>query len=448
MQLFPGYESDFFRNRMTHSLEVAQIAKSIAQRINCSVPFFSKSGNAIDTDLIECAALAHDLGHPPFGHTGEEALHKLMRDVGGFEGNAQTLRILAKLEKKDLPPDCMVKGVPVIPPVIKGVDRRIGLNLTYRTLASVLKYDFRIPVAAPRKVTKGYYGTEATLVKDIKKHVLGADYASVLANRRFQTIECQIMEYADDVAYATYDLEDTFKAGFLTPLDLLTADEGVLEAVAAAIRKDAVEKSDGRLPDRARKFMAVDVYELLAFRSKFGEVFANLRLTTDEERNLPPDALATKHAIRGYQTSTRFANDGYYRTLLTSTLIKHFIRPLNVTVDRRAPVLSKLVVDSEIRLELEVLKKITYTLVTMSPRLRMVQYRGGEIVTEIFNALARRGGDVLLPNDFRKLHVAFKDEDFRMRVICDFVAGMSDRYAVEFYGRLKSESPESIFKPF
>jgi len=97
-QLFPCYESDFFRNRLTHSLEVSQIAKGIVEQINSTHQYFKK--NPIDRDLVETAALAHDLGHPPFGHNGEKALDDMMKEYGGFEGNAQTLRILTKLEKK------------------------------------------------------------------------------------------------------------------------------------------------------------------------------------------------------------------------------------------------------------------------------------------------------------------------------------------------------------
>lgn len=99
-QVFPGHESDFYRNRLTHSLEVAQIAKSIAIRLNATASEFAKPQNKIEPDLVEFAGLAHDLGHPPFGHNGEEALDECMRDHGGFEGNAQSLRIIAHLEKK------------------------------------------------------------------------------------------------------------------------------------------------------------------------------------------------------------------------------------------------------------------------------------------------------------------------------------------------------------
>jgi len=148
-QLFPG-ESDFFRNRLTHSLEVAQIAKSIAIKLNHE--HFSDApddDHRISPDLVEFAALAHDLGHPPFGHNGEAALDECMKGVGGFEGNAQTLRILSRIEKKrteDWPPAEFKNGQ----------DLRRGLNCTFRSLASVLKYDRLIESRAKSEpLTKG-----------------------------------------------------------------------------------------------------------------------------------------------------------------------------------------------------------------------------------------------------------------------------------------------------
>ena len=131
MQLFPSPDSDFFRTRLSHSLEVAQIAKSMAIRINATEAQFKK--HPIDTDIVETAALAHDLGHPPFGHNGEYALDECMANDGGFEGNAQTLRVLTRLEKRQT----IGSGAPVE----NEIENRAGLNLTFRTLAAVLKYD-------------------------------------------------------------------------------------------------------------------------------------------------------------------------------------------------------------------------------------------------------------------------------------------------------------------
>ena len=200
-QLFPPVEHDFFRNRLTHSLEVAQIAKSIALRLNHCHSYFVD--NPIDLYLVETAALAHDLGHPPFGHDGEQALDDCMKKGGGFEGNAQSLRILARLAKKEPQPD-------------------VGLNLTHRTLAATLKYDNPIPIRRKRgaALVKGFYLSEQDLVAKIQRSVLGVDAET---GRPFKTIECQIMDLADDIAYSTYDLEDALKAGFVTPTEMILA---------------------------------------------------------------------------------------------------------------------------------------------------------------------------------------------------------------------------------
>ena len=187
-QLYPGRESDFFRNRLTHSLEVAQIAKSIAIRLNSEI---SNNENQISLDICEVAGLAHDIGHPPFGHQGEEALDECMRDFGGFEGNAQTLRILTRLEKKAL--FDVSEGY--------SYDNRAGLNLTFRSLASVLKYDRVIPEKNDNRTSewinhpmKGYYNSESDIVSQIKEKVISSDVEG------FKTIECSIMDLADDIA--------------------------------------------------------------------------------------------------------------------------------------------------------------------------------------------------------------------------------------------------------
>jgi dGTPase len=182
----------------THSLEVAQVAKAIALHINATVDEFKAF--PIDTDLVEVAALAHDLGHPPFGHNGEAALDACMKKRGGFEGNAQTLRLLARIEKKvfrgedpdDAESYCGIGR--------DGTDYRAGLNLTFRSLASVLKYDSQIPLVRQpdEKLAKGYYVSEAPLVAEIKRNV-----GQPPDKAQFKTIECQIMDIADDIAYST-----------------------------------------------------------------------------------------------------------------------------------------------------------------------------------------------------------------------------------------------------
>ena len=415
--MFPGIESDFFRNRLTHSLEVAQIAKSIALRLNSENEFLQR--HPIDLDLIETAALAHDLGHPPFGHNGEEALDTCMRSNGGFEGNAQTLRILARLEKKE--PEA---------PIGPKADDGVGLNLTYRTLASVLKYDCSIPAKREEDeaLVKGYYCSEQELVQRVKEAVLPN---AGEAEGNFKTIECGIMDLADDIAYSTYDLEDAFKAGFVAPIQLVAAASD--QAIAASL-----EKKTGLTQDDILAHM----FNL--FESHIADLrhleFAPENLSPDNQRGLVLLAVAMERASK-YLTS-----NGAFRTSFTSELVNEYITNVSVEIDDRFPPLSRVSLPSDLLDRVAILKHLTYELVIQSPSLKTVKHRGKGIVTSIFEALTARGEDSLLPEDFQK-RADCADEESRPRIICDFIAGMTDRYAVEFYGRLKSDTPQTVFKP-
>ena len=420
-QLFPGHESDFFRNRLTHSLEVAQVAKGIASQINDSEPAFQET--PIDTDLVEFAALAHDLGHPPFGHNGEAALDDCMKAYGGFEGNAQTLRLLAAVEKKVLK-DAKGRENGVQCGVSPdGEDLRAGLNLTYRALAAVLKYDQKIPGKRTKdaKLCKGYYGTEAELVKKLKEHV-----GKPPRGYPFKTIECQIMDLADDIAYSTYDLEDAMKAGFSHPLGIrarLLADPGVIDRVHRKVQvviQDVSPKEVFRKLNELLDFGPVGVSEGVEGKGLEGMFQLN--------------------------HSMLIASQGYLRASFTSSLIKKFLAGISVDVPANGQAFAKVSLDRETLIEIESLKHLNYELMIMSPRLKVVEYRGSELVQTIFTTLDSKVGYLLLPEDYRLMHERLKSKVARKRLICDFIAGMTDRYAVEFYGRLK-ESGASIFKP-
>ena len=412
-QLFPGAESDFFRNRLTHSLEVAQIAKSIALRINSAHGYFQT--HPIDLDLIETAALAHDLGHPPFGHNGESALDDCMRMKGGFEGNAQTLRILAKLEKKEIELEYGDHAADA---------DRVGLNLTYRTLAAVLKYDKRIPARRCKAdLVKGYYGSEADLVKRIKEHVAGNTRAGQLPSHRFKTVECQIMDLADDIAYSTYDLEDALKGRFVTPMSMIRAvgDDGILEAV-----KRCTKLSD----DRIRTIVT----------GVWASQLENSGEPDGDDEALPLDTAAHVDTI-----FHNLAEEGAARIAFTSQMVNACVEGIEVELDDRFPALSRVTLNRALRERVEVIKILTYELVINSPTLQSAEYRGLQIVKAIFQALAVPNGHLLLPEDYQRQLRDGPDES--ERTICDFIAAMTDRYALEFFGRLYSEGPQTIFKP-
>lgn len=183
-QVFVYHEGDHYRTRLTHSLEVAQIARTIARQLR------------LDEDLAEVLALAHDLGHSPFGHAGERALDAVMKDYGGFDHNAQSLRIVCSLERKYLAFD--------------------GLNLTWETLEGLAKHNGPIVDDASHPVAKVARGLEHWRSFDLNRHA---------------SAEAQVAALADDIAYVNHDLDDGLRAGLIGVADL----NGVpLAGVAAA----------------------------------------------------------------------------------------------------------------------------------------------------------------------------------------------------------------------
>ena len=414
-QLFAGEESDFFRNRLTHSQEVAQIAGTIALRLNHEV--LAERDMALDVDLVQLAGLAHDLGHPPFGHTGEHELDELMKKHGGFEGNAQTLRLLARIEKKLVDPDRQQtpEGTPRW--YTSGKDVGMGLDLCARSLAAILKYDREIPrrreAGAP--LVKGYYGTERPVVSAVRKRV-GRPPAGAS-----QTIECQIMDLADDIAYSTYDIEDAFHAGLLTPLDLIGAIPATLEEVATRCSREL-----------GRALTSPDVQEILT-----RDVFPHF---TERPAG---DGFPT-HLRALYQLSRQLANSAFLRGALTSGLVDQAVRAVSVKVNATAPAYSQVVMEPGRRAVVAVLKHLVFVSLIQSPRMKLVAVRGRTIVRTIFEILSGKEGPQLLPGDWLDRHEQ-APPNLKPRVIADFIAGMTDRQAIDFYSRLTSSSFRTMF---
>jgi dGTPase len=408
-QLFPGAESDFFRNRLTHSLEVAQIATGIADVLNHHNPNLG-----IDRDLIQFAAIAHDLGHPPFGHNGEHVLDELMRANGGFEGNAQTLRILTQIERK------LVK-------IGNDQSHDFGLDLTYRALASVLKYDNNITYNRDSKeeLEKGYYASEGSIVTDIKAHV-APGYTG-----KFKTIECWIMDIADDIAYSTYDLEDSLHAEFVTPLSLLAElfdeDKEVKDEVARKTNKALIENNYNELGENElRNYAANLLNPAFGIRKE-----ATGKSESEAAINSALDAIAVMRA------NQRISTNALARTLYTAERVGKLISQVTLIFNNDYPALSKVVLTRDALLHVEIFKHLNFELVIRSPKMAVVQYRGKEIVRSIFTALLESKGE-LLSNHWKDSYHTVSDAE-KPRVVCDFVAGMTDRYAVDVYDALFGE---------
>lgn len=424
-QLFPGSESDFFRNRLTHSLEVAQIAVGIAEKINSEMQE-QGSSDAIDVDLVAFAGLAHDLGHPPFGHNGELALDQLMAEFGGFEGNAQTFRILTCTEGK------------LVSIGNNNESDQFGLDLTVRALAAVLKYDSRIPTKrkAAKQVSKGYYELDADVVKRVKHLV-----APKFKGGNFKTVECSIMDLADDIAYSTYDLEDSLHAGFVTPVELVSkllksrdVREIVFEKINRSLAESSYKQLDSPIDLLIHLTSALGLQNIERMDFGFGDTNQELEKLIRIVSLVESNRLMTKNAA--------------VRTKFTSTRVGQLISSVSLQINENFPQLSGVALAREALISVELFKHLNFELVIRSPRLSIAEYRGRDIVSEIFKALEGSKGR-LLPDVWRQRYEGFSGKYknlLRKRAICDYVSGMTDRFAIEFHERLFGDGA-SVFMP-
>ena len=437
-QLFPSEEHDFYRTRLTHSLEVAQIAKSIAIKLNATDGLFDNGQTSqIDLDLVEFAGLAHDLGHPPFGHNGEYVLDQLMLNYGGFEGNAQTLRILTRLEKK------ITTTKPYYTVFRNNYDLRRGLNLTCRTLASILKYDHQIPRTATERMArnsdkrpdKGYYSCDSEIVEFVKQSVGGTP-------DRFKTIECSIMDLADDIAYSTYDIEDAFAAGFLNPISILSVSDELKSSIVTSIREKIGKEYDD-LDEDERGF---DIDDLnVALTSVFSSVLNIPNSVFD--RQWSGTDLGAYVGAEVHRASTLLSKSSYHRTHFTSDLIGRFVRSVNVYKKGADRVFWQVRPSVGEFVAIETLKAVAMNFLIRSDKFLAEKHRAKHIITNIFNVLKESGSE-LLPQDWKEVYDHYRDDESqRVRTVCDFISGMTNGYCVEFYERLFSVRPPSIHKP-
>uniref|UniRef100_A0A7C1JHX0 Deoxyguanosinetriphosphate triphosphohydrolase-like protein n=1 Tax=Caldilinea aerophila TaxID=133453 RepID=A0A7C1JHX0_9CHLR len=318
-QVFVYSEGDHYRNRLTHSIEVAQIGRTLARALGCN------------EDLTEAICLAHDLGHPPFGHVGEETLNRLMMEHGGFDHQRQTYRILTEIERRY--PD------------------HPGLNLTYEVLEGVVKHDTDYDVVDARD----YHPEERG------------------------TLECQLSNLADEIAYNTSDLDDGLRSGLLDPEQVKSLAIAQRTLDSLGLGQDADLRSDLVRYRFIRRLIGIEVSDVIAATSRKLEEFAidsveSLRKAAENVACYSPALAAENQELKQY-------------------LFQHFYRHHRVV--------------------------------------RMA-VKAARTLTQLFEAYINEPRQ--LPGEIQR-RAASSPEGLH-RVVCDYLAGMTDRYAIQEYRRL------------
>jgi dGTPase len=353
---------DFLRTRLTHSLEVAQIAREMGERLGC------------DPDIVDTAGLAHDLGHPPFGHTGEDALDVVARPCGGFEGNAQTLRVLTRLEAK----------------VLDDSGESRGLNLTRASLDAVAKYPwFRRD--GQRKF--GVYADDAAVFSWLR--------AGAPEGRR--CLEAQVMDWADDVAYSVHDVEDGVYGGYV-PLDRLREDADERAALCADVASAYSAESPGDLETVLEELLADPLFDPLdAYDGSHVAQVRLKRVTSVLTGRFVAAAVSATRESFGAGPLRRYAAD--------------------------------LVVPRLVRVQCALLKGIALRYVMRRSGMAAWRERQQEILRDLVEALTLRGPDAL-DRVFAPLWRAAPDDAARLRVVIDQVASLTDPAAVDWHRRM------------
>ena len=283
---------------------------------------------------------------------------------------------------------------------------------------------------------KGYYKSDLETVAFVKSRV------APIAPQKFKTIECSIMDIADDIAYSTYDIEDAFAAGFLNPIAILSFDDGTKQEMVAKIQ----EKVDVEFKDLdvAEREVTIDL-----LNDCLESVFASV-VTVDAEKyaNETWSEVKLGAAVGGdvFRRSELIAHSPYHRTQFTSDLIGLFIEQIEV-VGEGNPVFWQVRTKFGAFVAIETLKMISFTKFIKSGRFLAERKRADFIIRGIFQALESSGND-LLTDDWRQVYDHYKDNpQEKKRVVCDFISGMTNRYCIEFHQRLYGDQPPSIHKP-
>jgi len=328
-QVFVNHEGDYYRTRLTHTLEVSQIGRSIARPLR------------LNEDLVEALALAHDLGHTPFGHAGEDALNEVMEEHGGFDHNIQTLRILTELEKRYADFD--------------------GLNLTWEALEGTIKHNG--PINPPFDKSLRLY---------LEKHDLEVDsYAS---------LEAQVAAISDDIAYNNHDIDDGFRAGLFDMEELF--DLPLIGPTLDQLQRAYPDLSNARL-----------VHEMI--RRIINEMIQDLLTATEQNiKKLKPksveDIRQADKAVVGFSAKMSESNEAI-RAFLHENMYRHY-------------------------------------------RVNRMISKSKRVVTDLFTLFFSE--PECLPTEWRTAYQAKETEEERALVVSDYIAGMTDRYAMVEHRRL------------
>jgi dGTPase len=391
-QVMGSGQSDFYRTRLTHSLEAAQIGSGITAQLRYKTPELCAALFPNSDSLIETICLAHDIGHPPFGHGGEIALNYMMRDHGGFEGNGQTLRIVARLET---------------------YSEHFGMNLTRRTLLGLMKYpqliealskeskpskaaNFRQLKADEWHPPKGLYSDDQDIIDWILEPLSTTDRTLFQSmslqdknkhqKTRFKSLDCSIMELADDIAYGIHDLEDAIVT------KVVNRDDFDREVIKKLLQIDDVWLQEYSVTLTEKLFSDHHHLQKDAIGGLVNYLITAIELTDLNEQN---DISFSEPLLR------------YNATLSTSTAEA-----------------------------LKIFKDFVYFYVIKLTSLQRLEYRGQQIVMELFEALSSDPNRLLPSNSAKRWQQAVDNKQNSQRVIADYIAGMTDDYATRLYQSL------------
>ncbi|MGE3962062.1 MAG: deoxyguanosinetriphosphate triphosphohydrolase family protein [Dehalococcoidia bacterium] len=403
-QVAAAAEGEGFHNRLTHTLEVAQLARRVAERLVKQHGQANLSAlGGLDPEVAEAAAIAHDLGHPPFGHVGESELNQCMKRHGneGFEGNAQSFRIVCSLALRSV--------------------SHTGLNLTRATLNAILKYPWPEGTSGKPAQKWGFYGGE-------RAHF---DFARAAegANSPLKSLEAEIMDWADDVAYAVHDVYDFYRAG-LIPLHVLVHNPPEWDRLV----DDVLARTEDELARGVRN-EALD-----------RGVVTRLRLIL--ESLLPTDAFAGTIEHRGQLRSW------------SSAMITRFVGKEAFDVNSEFDgVASRVWHDADRRQEVTFLQEITRQYVIRNPATQSVQFGQRRIIRDLFDlfmadkslledhATATSPYPAALREALRQIPEGPTSAALKARAVSDSISAMTEDQVIGLHRRLTGAALGSMFDP-